>query len=55
MEMFLTSSIHAVAHDIAKKVDLSKSFEDMLKIVLFGKTSCELNQIDEIIVSGNNV
>lgn len=25
MELFLTSSVHAVAHDIAKKVDLSKA------------------------------
>lgn len=41
MELFLTSSIHAVAHDIAKKINLSK-----LNKLVFINTAAELKEGD---------
>ncbi len=42
MKLFLTSSVHAVAHDIAKKIDLSKS-----KNLVFIDTAAEVEEGDK--------
>ena len=45
MELFLTSSVHAVAHDIAKKVDLSKTNK-----LVFIDTAAEPKEDDDDLI-----